>query len=169
MRYQPTITSTTQTANVPSQSWRSSHVQFGGGPNDRFVTAIERFNTRRRPDARDGALAREGPALLLLAGERLAARRPLVLVLSGANLPKPTIPLGHHSQRPYRRCDSQHHRLPRHRHHLRRTEPARRYLGQLPSRATRASPAHAARRPKTPDTHARLRRVRSLDRLPHQR
>ena len=32
---------TTQTADVPSQSWRSSHVQFGGGHNDGFVTTIE--------------------------------------------------------------------------------------------------------------------------------
>ena len=35
------FSTTTQTVNVPSQSWRSSHVQFGGGHNDGFVSAIE--------------------------------------------------------------------------------------------------------------------------------
>jgi phospholipase C len=39
--------STTQTKGVPSQSWRSTHIQYGGGANDGFVTAIEDLS----PDA----------------------------------------------------------------------------------------------------------------------
>ncbi len=31
----------TQTEGVPSQSWRATHLQFGGGRNDGFVTAVE--------------------------------------------------------------------------------------------------------------------------------
>ncbi len=32
---------TTQTVNAPSQSWRSSHVQCGGGHHDGFASAID--------------------------------------------------------------------------------------------------------------------------------
>lgn len=35
------LTSTSQRAGVPSQSWRASHIQYGGGRNDGFVAAAE--------------------------------------------------------------------------------------------------------------------------------
>ncbi len=46
------LSSPTQPEGVPSQSWEASHLQYGGGANDGFVSAIERFS----PDA-DASLA----------------------------------------------------------------------------------------------------------------
>lgn len=40
---------TTQTRDVPSQSWRSSHLQFDDGRNDGFVTSIEEVTPEADP------------------------------------------------------------------------------------------------------------------------
>ena len=93
-----------------------------------------RDRPRRRSRRPPGLLDRERTALLLRARAHVPGRRPVVLLLHGADVPEPPLPHRRHRERADRRPAVGPRGLPRGRDHLRRADQPRHLLGELPQR-----------------------------------